>query len=329
MTLPLGNRNDYTGNNTTADYDYTFRIIADTDLVVTVIALDGTETTLDLTDDYTVTGAGEASGGEISLVDDGQAWLDDDGYLDADYDIVIRRVRPIIQETDIRNQGDFYPESHEDAFDHLVMIAQQQQEELDRCVQAGVGATPPTLKDITDAVDDAQSAQAAAEAAEVGAETAQGLAEDARDAAEAAAGSVTLASQAEAEAGTDNTKYLSSLRTKQAMDKQRPVVAVALSVVTGAVATNASLGTVFTITADANFTLSNPTNAYNGQKIIWRIKQDAVGSRVITLGNKFTVATEVGTVVLSTAADTVDYLGAIYNATADKFEVVAFAMEQA
>lgn len=109
---------------------------------------------------------------------------------------------------------------------------------------------------------------------------------------------------------------------------QRPVVAVALSIVTDAVATDASLGTVFTISATDDFTLSNPTNAYNGQKIIWRIKQDGDGARVITLGNKFTVASEIGEVVLSTAAHTVDYLGAIYNAGDDTFEVVAFAMEQ-
>lgn len=117
------NRNDYTGNGATATYSYTFRIFEDSDLLVTTVDTDGVETELTLTTDYTVSGAGDASGGSITLVA---------GNLTSGYGITIRRVRPLTQTTDIRNQGDFYPETHEDAFDHMVMISQQQQDELDR-----------------------------------------------------------------------------------------------------------------------------------------------------------------------------------------------------
>lgn len=125
-------RNDYVGNGATSVYSFTFRILEDSDLRVTVRDTNGDENTLILNTDYTVTGAGSASGGSITLVDSGQSWLDGDGDLLTDYALTIRRVRPLTQETDIRNQGDFFPEIHEDAFDHQTMLNQQQQDEIDR-----------------------------------------------------------------------------------------------------------------------------------------------------------------------------------------------------
>lgn len=355
MTIPVAVPNYYTGNGSTADYDYDFLIRVDSDILATVRhPTSDVETTLVLTTDYTVSGEGVKTGGQITLVDDGQAWIDDNGYLATGWVLSIRRKRPLTQETDIRNQGDFFPETHEDQFDNCLMIDQQQQEEIDKSIKfpetvdkddfdptlpadlVGSAGAIIIVNDDGDGfvkgptADEIQGAQAASEAAiaaKDAAEKAQGLAEDAQAAAEKAAATVTPASQAEAEAWTDNTKYMTSLRVSQSINKKG--TAVALSIVTDAVATDASLGHVFTISATGNFTLSNPTNAYNGQKLIWRIKQDAEGSRVITLGDKFTVASEIETVVLSTAANAVDYLGAIYNQSADKFEVVAFSEEQA
>ena len=79
MTLPIGNRTDATGNSTTADYDYTFRILNEEHLLVTVRDPDtDEETELTLTTDYTVDGVGDVGGGQISLVDADQDWLDDD-----------------------------------------------------------------------------------------------------------------------------------------------------------------------------------------------------------------------------------------------------------
>lgn len=91
------------------------------------------------------------------------------------------------------------------------------------------------------------------------------------------------------------------------------------------VATNALLGTTFAIDATDNFTLSNPTRLiYCGQPIVWTIKQDTTGSRVMTLDTKFRVCSEIGTVTLSTAANARDYLGGIYSLADDKFDIVAF-----
>lgn len=129
------NRVDYTGNGALDTYAYTFRILEQSDLLVTVRNTSGVETVLTISTDYTVTGVGSSSGGNVVLVNSSQAWLDSDGDLLTNYVLTIRRVRPLTQETDIRNQGDFFPEGHEDAFDHLVMIGQQQQDEIDRSIK--------------------------------------------------------------------------------------------------------------------------------------------------------------------------------------------------
>ena len=119
-------RMDYLGNNTTDTYSYTFKIFTKNDLRVTKKNTSGTETVLTVDTDYTVTGVGSSSGGTIVL---------SDGDLPTGYTLTIRRVRQLIQDTDIRNQGDFFPEGIENAFDHVVMITQQQQDEIDRSVK--------------------------------------------------------------------------------------------------------------------------------------------------------------------------------------------------
>ena len=138
MTISsTSHRMDYTGNGATTSYSYNFRIFSNTDLLVTKRDTADIESTLVLNTDYTVSGAGD-SNGSITLTT----------ALPLNNHLTIRRVRPLTQGTDIRNQGDFYPEIHEDAFDHFVMIDQQQQEEIDRSIRlpetvTGVDASMP------------------------------------------------------------------------------------------------------------------------------------------------------------------------------------------
>lgn len=147
-------RVNYTGNGSVSTYPYTFRIFQDADLLVTVTDTSGAETTLTLTTDYTVTGAGDSGGGNVVLVSNSQAWLTA-GKLTSGYGLVIRRVLELTQETDIRNQGDFFPESHEDEFDKLTMVDQQQQDEIDRSVKLPESIDPASFDasipaDVTD-----------------------------------------------------------------------------------------------------------------------------------------------------------------------------------
>ena len=90
------------------------------------------------------------------------------------------------------------------------------------------------------------------------------------------------------------------------------------------VATDASLGNHFRVTLGGNRTLGNPTNPTNGQRCVWEIIQDGTGSRTITLDTKFALGTDIATVTLTTTASKRDFLGAVYNSTADKWFVIAF-----
>lgn len=125
---------DYVGNAATSIYSYNFRIFENSDLTVTVRSTDGTESLLTLTTDYTVSGAGDLSGGSVTLVNASQSWLTA-GNLKTDYTLTIRRILDLEQGTDLRNQGTYYPESVEDEFDRGVMIAQQQQDDINRSVK--------------------------------------------------------------------------------------------------------------------------------------------------------------------------------------------------
>ncbi|MEH4965221.1 right-handed parallel beta-helix repeat-containing protein [Escherichia coli] len=107
--------NDYTGNGVTTSFPYTFRIFQKSDLVVQVVDLDENIITLMLDTDYTITGAGGFTGGNVVLT----------SALANGYQISISRVLPVTQETDLRNQGKFFAEVHEDAFDKLTMLIQQ------------------------------------------------------------------------------------------------------------------------------------------------------------------------------------------------------------
>ncbi len=129
------NKNIYVGNGAVDTYAYGFKIFDDDDLLIKVRDTDGEEVTLVKTTDYTVTGVGETSGGNIVLVDNNQAWLDADGDLLTGFVISIRRKLSLVQATDLRNQGSYFPEDVEDQFDKVIMQQQQQQDEVDRALK--------------------------------------------------------------------------------------------------------------------------------------------------------------------------------------------------
>ena len=136
MTIGTSNRNDAVGSGSTATYPYGFKIFAATDLRVTVRnpATD-VETTLTYPTHYSVSGVGAFAGGNVVLVNGAFDWIDGSGYLEDTWPITIRRVRPLTQTADIRNQGAYHPEIHEDVFDHLMMVDQQQQDEINRSMR--------------------------------------------------------------------------------------------------------------------------------------------------------------------------------------------------
>jgi hypothetical protein len=130
------NRNNYTGNDSFAALPYTFRITDDDHLEVVVrLVSSGVETPLTKTTHYTVDGVSDSGGGNVNLVNGGFAWQNADGTLKTGYKATVRLAPPITQESDYRNQGQFFGESHEDSFDLACRVDQKQQDEIDRSVK--------------------------------------------------------------------------------------------------------------------------------------------------------------------------------------------------
>jgi hypothetical protein len=117
-------KNSYSGNGSTTAFAYTFKIFANTDLQVIIRSSTGTETVKTLTTHYTVSGVGDASGGNVTFTS---------GNIPASGEtVVIRRAVPQTQAIDYIANDPFPAESHEEGLDRATMTIQQMQEELDR-----------------------------------------------------------------------------------------------------------------------------------------------------------------------------------------------------
>jgi len=120
-------KNSHNGNGSTTTFAYSFKIFADSDLVVIIRSSTGTETTKTLTTHYTVTGAGSASGGTVVFTT---------GNIPASGEtVVIRRNVPQTQVIDYIANDPFPAETHEEGLDRNTMIAQQVSEATDRSIK--------------------------------------------------------------------------------------------------------------------------------------------------------------------------------------------------
>ncbi len=116
---------EYIGNGVTTDFDFRFRIFEAKHLVVSVADPDGTERILTNGTDYTLRGVGSYRGGKVILK----------MPLATGWKIGIARDLPAVQETDLRNQGKFFAEVHEGAFDYLTMLIQKSLGYLSLCLR--------------------------------------------------------------------------------------------------------------------------------------------------------------------------------------------------
>jgi hypothetical protein len=99
------------------------------------------------------------------------------------------------------------------------------------------------------------------------------------------------------------------------------ILPIALTVISNTASTDASLSSLFTLTLTGNTTLATPINGFSGQRILYQLKQDGTGNKLLTLSSGFRSGPI--TVTLSTTANTTDYLGVIYNAIDDRWDVLA------
>lgn len=102
-------------NGVTTVFPINYRFFTKNDLKVFWLKPDGTVHLLILDSEYTVQGAGNESGGSITTI----------GTPLNGGTLTIARIMTATQLTSFRNQGEFFAEIHEDAFDKLVMLVQQ------------------------------------------------------------------------------------------------------------------------------------------------------------------------------------------------------------
>ncbi|MEL6280663.1 MAG: hypothetical protein AAFR28_17535, partial [Pseudomonadota bacterium] len=205
-------RQSHAGAGTTGPFAFGQRFLADADLLVIKEASDGTETVLTITTDYTVSGAGDASGGSVTTV----------ATVDAGQTLHIINDPVRTQTTDYTDNSAFPAETTEAALDRLTLITQRLDDRADRALRksetggdfaAGsvkiTGVTGGTATGEVATFDSISSQVAAAETAQTAAETAQGLAEGAQTASETAQGAAETA-QGLAETAQSNAQSSAS-----------------------------------------------------------------------------------------------------------------------
>jgi hypothetical protein len=117
-------KNSYSGDGSQDTFAYSFQISTTADMEVIIRSSTGTETIKTLTTDYTVTGAGSATGGNVVF--------EAGDIPTATETVILRRSTALTQTLDLVENDPFTADSVESAFDKNLALLQEQQEELDR-----------------------------------------------------------------------------------------------------------------------------------------------------------------------------------------------------
>ena len=133
------NKETFTGNGVTTVWDLPFRFFHNDEVFVYLVdPVSLTTTPLLLGTDYTLTGEGlpeqfgTAPGKITTTVPVANL-----------KQLYVERVMPIEQLTDIINQGQFFPEVHEDVFDRLTMLIQQADANSRGAIRVAIGDPEP------------------------------------------------------------------------------------------------------------------------------------------------------------------------------------------
>jgi len=130
--------NSSTGNGVTTVFPYTFKIISQADIEVSV---DGVVQTLNT--HYTVSGAGDNAGGNVTFLS-----------APASLSVVARRRNmALVRETDYQYQGDLPNSVLNPDLDAPVLMAQQLQEQIGRSLRGPAGETWNALPAASDRLD--------------------------------------------------------------------------------------------------------------------------------------------------------------------------------
>ena len=131
----------FSGNGSTTAFAVGFYFLSTSHLKVVLRAADGTETVKTLTTDYTVSGAGNPSGGTVTMVTAPASGVT----------VVIARNVPQTQLVDYQPNDPFPANTHEQALDQLTMEVQQLQEQITRALKLSLTNTMNSTEFTVDA----------------------------------------------------------------------------------------------------------------------------------------------------------------------------------
>lgn len=117
-----------------------------------------------------------------------------------------------------------------------------------------------------------------------------------------------------------------NLTLTESITAKKVITAVVALTDGGTPALNAASGSVFTLSAEGNRTIGVPSNPSSGQKIV--IAHTAVGANRTLALNTGTGGFRFGsdvTALTETESGKTDYIGAIYSATANKWDVIGYS----
>ena len=120
-------KNSYSGDASNDTFAYQFKISTTADMQVIIRSAAGAETVKTLTTHYTVTGAGEASGGNVVF--------ESGAIPSATETVILRRSTTLTQALDLVENDPFTADSVESAFDKNLALLQEQQEQADRSIK--------------------------------------------------------------------------------------------------------------------------------------------------------------------------------------------------
>ena len=152
-------KNSYSGDGSNDTFVYGFKIFASSDLQVIIRSATGTETTKTLTTDYTVTGVGTASGGNVVF--------EAAAIPTATETVVLIRNVPQTQAIDYIANDPFPAETHEECLDRATMTIQQMQEEINRSIKLSKTNTMTSTEFTVAAADRANKILAFASTGEI------------------------------------------------------------------------------------------------------------------------------------------------------------------
>ncbi len=128
------NKITYVLDGVTSVFAYDFKIFADSEMTATItnVATGAITATLVLTTDFTVSGAGDAGGGNVTLLGN---------LYSIDEKLVLLREVPYTQEILFKDNEATPKATWAEGYDRAVMLSQQLKEEVDRSIKVNVGAT--------------------------------------------------------------------------------------------------------------------------------------------------------------------------------------------